>query len=110
MNIRQAILGQIELLSQPSKQLEYERSLSRAGHAPSELISGFCDDLYHPKSPEFIGSFSEEELRDLAHLYGLIVEASRAPFQTVSEMLKNETWRRVISVAKELVSRFEAPT
>jgi hypothetical protein len=54
MSVRESVLSEVELLSQPSMQLEYERSLTVAGHAPSELVCGFCDDLYHPKNPAFI--------------------------------------------------------
>jgi hypothetical protein len=94
----------VELLSQPSLQLEYERSLTVAGHAPSELVSVFCAD-YHPKNPAFIDAFSEDELKDLAHLYGLIVEASTSDYSTVGQMLKDPKWRRVVAVAKDLMPR-----
>jgi hypothetical protein len=108
VNIREAVVAELKVLAQPSKQLDYERSLSAAGHAPSELLSVFCDDLYRPKDDTFIASFTSDELRDLAHLYGLIVEASLADFSTVPEMLKDPKWRRVVEVAKGLALRFES--
>jgi hypothetical protein len=108
MNIRQSVLWEVELLSQPSMQLDYERSLTLAGHAPSELVSVFCDDLYHPKAPAFIDAFTEDELKDLAHLYGLVVEASTSDYSTVGQMLKDVKWRRVVAVAKELVPRLKS--
>jgi len=108
MSIRDAIVEEIQLLAQPSKQLDYERSLTAAGDAPSELVTCFCDDLYHPKDETFLSSFTSDELRDLAHLYGLIVEASAAQFSTVAEMLKDSKWRRVVEVAKQITPRFES--
>jgi len=53
MSVRKAIIKEIELLSLPSKQLEYEKNVPIA-NVPAELICGFCDDLYHPKSKEFL--------------------------------------------------------
>ena len=108
MNIREAVIEEVNLLAQPSKQLEYERSLTIAGHAPSELICGFCDDLYHPKDAAFLAAFNSDELKDLAHLYGVIREAASTSFATVGEMLKDPKWRRVVAVAQGIASRLEA--
>lgn len=99
------MIDAVTLLSQPGKQLDYERSLRVAGHAPSELVSVFCDDLFHPKDATFIASFSADELKDLAHLYGLLCEISSSQFSTVAEMLKDMRWRRVVAVAKEVAAR-----
>lgn len=99
------VVGEIELLSHPSEQLEYEQSLTHGGHAPTELIEMFCS-RYHPKSPEFLAAFTVDELCDLAHLYGLLREVARTPFSTVSEMLKDRDWRRVVTLAQELITRF----
>ena len=49
MSIRESVLWEVELLSQPSLQLEFD-SLTVAGHPRSELVSAFCAD-YHPKPP-----------------------------------------------------------
>jgi hypothetical protein len=81
--------------------------LTQSGHAPSELIDGFCSDLYNPKNEELISSFSKDELKELAHLYGIMVEASQENSQSVASMLKSPTWRRVIELAKELYSFYE---
>jgi hypothetical protein len=102
MDAREALADLLDLLSRGEEQLNYERSLVSAGHAPTELVSMFCDDFYHPKDPGFIAAFSDEELRRLGHLYGLLVESSRQDFLTVAEMLKHPKWRRVIDVAAQL--------
>jgi hypothetical protein len=104
------IIEQIRLLASPSEQLAYERTLAgKAGHAPSEIVEMFCS-LFHPKWEPFIAAFSSDELRDLAHLYGLIVEACRSDYTTVSEMLKDPKWRRVVELAKELSGQFRSAT
>lgn len=103
--MREVILAELELLSSPSAQLAYETSLTRGGHAPSELISRFCDDLFRPCDLAHDGSFRDDEIKDLAHLYGLIVEASRTQHETVAAMLKDSAWRKVVALAKELCLR-----
>ena len=86
MTVRSAILSYLELLSAPSKQLEYEKSVPSV-NVHGKLIAGFCSDLYHPKSPDFIAAFSEDELRDLGHMYGLLMESGRVRASTVHELL-----------------------
>ena len=107
MNIREEIINEIRILSLPSEQLAYEKSLTIAGHAPSELLCVFCDDLYNPKSEELRLSFSNDELKELAHLYGLMVEASQDNYPIVTDMLKNPKWRKVIAFAKTIYSRYD---
>lgn len=106
MSIRKAIIEEIELLSLPSKQLEYENNVPIA-NVPAELICGFCDDLYHPKSEQILSQFNEEELKELAHLYGVLCEASKIETESVTELLKQEKWRVVVSLAKELHAYYE---
>jgi hypothetical protein len=105
MSTRASIAETVRLLASPSEQREYERSLTKAGHAPSELISMFCDDLYHPKDERFVSAFSDGELKALAHLYGLLCEAALNPQPSVSAMLKTSSWRRVLAVAQTLSAR-----
>lgn len=101
MRIREAIIAEIELLSSPSKQREYEKSVPIA-NVPAELICGYCDDLYHPQSERMLSQFSTEELKGLAHLYGVLCEAASIEAASVDELLKNDQWRTVVAVAKEL--------
>ena len=53
MNIRDSVLDQLTILAEPSAQLQYEKSLTDVGHAPTELVSVYCDDLYDPKIEAF---------------------------------------------------------
>jgi hypothetical protein len=105
-NIRAAVVEHIKLLAHPSEQLEYEKKVPIAD-VPAELVCGYCDDLYHPKSPDFINAFSEEELKSLAELYGLLCLASKTKVSSVTELLKLPEWRNVVSVAKELYASYQ---
>ena len=105
--IRMRVLDELRLLSQASAQLDYEAALSHGvGHAASELIEGFCTDVYAPKAPDFVGAFTEGELKSLAHLYGLMLEARRTGHHAVGDLLKDPAWRRVIALAKEMHVEF----
>jgi hypothetical protein len=109
MSIRDNVVAEIQLLSLPSRQLEYEKDVPIAD-VPAELICGFCDDLYHPKSEEFVAAFGEDELKALAHLYGLLSEAAKVRVTSVTELLKTDEWRNVVSFAKNLSDRFAKAT
>lgn len=101
MSIRTAIIEAIELLSLPSEQLAYEKNVPIA-NVPAELICIFCDDLYHPESEQLLSQFNAEEMNGLAHLNGVLCEAAEIEVSSVSELLKNDQWKTVINVAKEL--------
>ena len=105
MSIRKSTIKMIELLSLPSEQLEYEKNVPIAD-VPAELICGFCDDLYHPKSEDFIAEFSEDELKAMAHLYGLLSEAAKVEVHSVIELQKVPEWRSVASLAKEMSAHY----
>lgn len=107
MAIRQAVIDQVRLLSLASEQLAYEKSVPHA-NVVSELFCGFCDDLFHPKSAEWVSQFTEDELKGLAHLYGVLSEAASSDAVSVSEILKDPRWRRVIAVAKEVYTCLNA--
>ena len=100
--MRAEILTELDLIASPAAQLAYEASLTRAGHAPTELVSRFCEDLFRPRELALHGSFGDDELKGLAHLYGLIVEAGRARHGTVAAMLKDPIWRKAVALAQEL--------
>lgn len=107
-DLRQSIHDEVRLLSSAQAQLDYERSAPTAD-VPAELICGFVDDLYRPKSAEFIEAFTEGELKDLAELYGRLCVASdaflREEASSVSDILKIAEWRTTIMYAKELCAR-----
>ncbi|MFO0913643.1 MAG: hypothetical protein U0795_11850 [Pirellulales bacterium] len=102
MQIRKSVRDFLELLSQPSAQLEYERSLGQAGHAPTELTLVFCHDVFDPKNEAFTSALSSDELKGLSHVYGLLSETAKAEHVDVPTMLNDPTWRRVIAVAQQL--------
>ncbi len=107
--IRAAVFEEIELLAHASLQTKYEKDVPIA-NVPAELFCGFCDDLYHPKSQTFLDAFNEEEIKDLAVLYGLLHLASQtideSEILSVADLQKRPEWRLVMNFAKELESRY----
>ena len=107
--IRKAVIEELELLARASLQAKYESDVPVA-YIPAELVCRFCDDLFHPKSQTFLDAFSEEEIKDLAALYGLLRIASKAiddaESLTVADLHKKSEWRSVMNLAKELRIRF----
>lgn len=101
--MRYAVTNAVALLASASEQLRYERTVPYA-FVPGELFET-ASDLFQPKNPRYIEAFSREALCDVAHLYGLVCEASYAPVATVAELLKTPAWRRVMAVAKDLAAR-----
>ena len=65
MNVRERVLEYLELLSHPTRQLDYETSIPLAS-SHSALVSWYCDDLFHPKSRQFLDAVAENEIKDLA--------------------------------------------
>ena len=106
--VREQVRDCVALLASTSEQLEYETSVPQAS-APQELIAQFADDLFQPKSQQFIDAFSEDELRDLAEFYGLLCQASRCLYglgtPSMTEVLKLREWRAVLSHAQALSQR-----
>ncbi len=107
--VRAAVFEVIELLAHASLQTKYEKDVPIAD-VPAEL---FCmgDDLYHPKShAAFLDAFNEEEMKDLAVLYGLLHHASQAikdsEMRSVADLQKRPEWRVVMNFAKELEARY----
>lgn len=52
--------------------------------------------------------FTEDELKGLAHLYGVLTEAASSDAVSLSELLKDPKWHRVIAVAKEVYTGLKA--
>lgn len=107
MNVRDTVLSAVQLLASASEQLGYERDVPIAD-VPAELVET-GRDLFQPKSHEYVEAFSDDELQDLAHLYGLVCEAARLQVATVTELQKQPEWRRVMAVAKDLAARLAVP-
>jgi len=106
MNVRERVLEYLELLSQPTRQLDYETSVPRA-NSHGELVSWFCNDLFRPKNREFLDAFSENEMKDLARLYGLLIESRQLRASSLADLLREPEWRRVARFATELVATID---
>ena len=107
MNVRQCVLEYLELLSQPSRQLDYEARVAIA-NSHGALVSRFCDDLFQPKSEPFLHAFTEGEIKGLARLYGLLIESRLLRASSLADLIREPEWRRVARFAKELVVTLEA--
>ena len=76
----------MQLLASASEQTSYEQDVPLAS-VPAELAEA-AGNLYQPKRPEYVEAFSADELRALAHLYGLVREASPGRAASVAELQK----------------------
>ena len=103
---RKSVVKYIALLASASEQVRYEREVPIAD-VPAELVSCFCDDLFHPKHDLFLGAFTEQELKSLAELYSMLCIASKAANKQdchrVAELQKIPEWRSVMAFAQDLV-------
>ena len=107
MNPRERVLEYLDLLSQPSRQLDYEARLAVA-NSHGALVSRFCDELFRPKSQSFLDAFTENELKDLARLYGLLIESRQLRASSLTDLLREPEWRRIARFAMELVATIDA--
>ena len=105
MSYREQLADFLKVVSSTGELLSYEKNVPIC-YVPLEIIEQFFG-LFHPKSQEFVGEFSRDELVDIAILSGYIhivlkdVQASgRPPLATV---LKRERWRDMMSNAKSLL-------
>lgn len=107
VSARDSVLSTVQLLASASEQVSYERGVPLAS-VPAELAEA-AEDLYQPKRRDYVEAFTADELRDLAHLYGLVREAAPGTVTTVAELQKQSGWRRVMAVAKDLAARLAVP-
>ena len=107
-DIRSGIIEHLELLGSAGAQLAYEKDVPHV-FIPAELISRFADDLYQPKSHDFVDAFREDELKDLSELYGSLCLARKSSgwqqVNVVSDLLKLPEWRAVVGLSKDLAVR-----
>ena len=97
-NIRDNVIAHVELVSSVDALQAYP--------VPAEWICGFANDLFAPKSKDFIDAFTEEELLGVCEYYGRLCAASdeinKLKSVTVNEVLKIPEWRSLMKFAKEL--------
>ena len=106
MNPRERVLEYLNLLSQPSRQLDYETSMPLAS-SHRELVSWFCDDLFRPKSRSFLDAFTENEIKELARLYGLLIESGLLRASSLTDLLREPEWRRIARFAREIFAKMD---
>ena len=103
--IRSAVIDCVSLFASAAAQAEYEREVPHES-VPVEMIEIFATDLYHPKSQDFVDSFSESELKSMSRVYGAICSVSESldakPVRCGLELQKMPEWRTVMVIAKRL--------
>ena len=106
--LRTIVSEYLGLLASAKAQADYEKDVPGV-YVPDEFISRYCDDLFLPKARIFLGAFSEDEVRDLAVLYGMLHIASRRMKEAqpagVAELQKLPEWRAVMAFAKQLQAK-----
>src|SRR5689334_9426113 len=107
MNVRQSVREYLDLLSQPSRQVEYEARVALA-NSHGELVSWLCNVLFRPKSSQCLDAFTENESKHLARLYGLLIESGRLRATSVTDLLREPEWLRIARFARELVATIDA--
>ena len=101
-DLRQNIIGLVQLLASKEKQLAYECDYPIAD-VPVELVCMWFDDLYHPQWDLFVDAFSHKERVRLARFhtfYDLRVE--RLP-DTLAEMHDSDVWNEVMTEAQQVL-------
>lgn len=78
------------------------------GMSPVTLIfEMFVEEFYNPKSDAFIGAFADQELRDIAGLYGRLDRVPPDDARMLAKKLhKQPEWREVVDYAKQLLSSY----
>ncbi len=110
MSLRNKVIEEVRLLSSSALQTKYIES-SLELNLVAELFNGFCEDLYHPKDTVFLSSFNVDELKSLAHLYGVVSEASSfGNGLGFKELVVTSQWRRVMKVAQMVLGQLELRT
>jgi hypothetical protein len=103
-DIRDRIISHLELISSAQALQKYP--------VPAEWVCGFANDLFAPKSPDFIDAFTQEELLDICEYYGRLCIASgeinKLESNTVNAVLKLPEWRSLMNFAKDLCVRLKS--
>lgn len=109
-SFRRSVIDHVELVASAVAQLRYETEVPGAD-VPAELVSGFVDDLFHPKSELMLTAFTSEEMKSLAEFYGRLCVAAdafaRESVRTVSDIHKISEWRSLMAFAKALAIHIE---
>lgn len=99
---RDRLIEVIGTLSSGAEQLAYQEQVPIA-YVPDELVCQFFDDSFHPKSPEFTGEFSNDELKAVCVFSGYLsiasdeVQGNRSP--PITDVLKLPRWREMMRFA-----------
>ena len=102
-DLRPGILDLLDLLSSEDRQHEYQKSVPQVS-VPTELVSMWFDDCYHPETEAFRRCFSEQELIALAifnDYYDSQLELLSLGSSQIGEWLSDDAWRDLMRKAAE---------
>ena len=103
-NIRDNVIAHVDLVSSAEALQAYP--------VPEEWICGFANDLFAPKSKDFVDAFTKEELLDVCEYYGRLCAVSDKinghKSVSVNEVLKIPEWRSLMKFAKDLSVRLKS--
>jgi len=101
------VIELLKLLASEENQLAYERNVQHVD-ITSELVCMWFDDLYQPHDAFFISCFSADELAALAdfdQFYDQRIGHLPESKGTVRTWLADSSWREVMAIARETLSR-----
>ena len=108
-DLRSGIVGILQLLSSPQKQLQYELKVP-AISVPTELLCMWFDDLYLPNSQYFNRCFSSGELEAMATFnvcFARQEELLPEPRDGIKTWLQDETWLGIVQEASKTLAVLE---
>jgi hypothetical protein len=109
-DLRSGIVGVLQLLSSPEKQLKYERRVPKV-RVTTELLCLWFDDLYLPTSPAFNLCFSPREIEAMSAFNKYFADHEKLlpePCDGMKSWLENETWRGIMLEASRALAFFES--
>jgi hypothetical protein len=108
--IRSGIVGALQLLSSPERQLDYERRVPRV-RVPTELLCMWFDDTYLPHSEAFARCFSSREFDAITVFNNYFADHEKLlpePRDGIKSWLKNETWQGIMREASRALAFLES--
>ena len=113
VSYRSSYINLLTTLSSGQEQLDYEKNVPIA-YVPGELLCQFFDDLYHPKSNDFVNEFSEDELKEIGVFSGFFQiawdEVEKLDLPPVTKVLALPEWRSMMKRAQFLKTQLTIKT
>lgn len=93
------IVNVVQLIADIDAQKEYEINVPIA-HIPTELISQWFDDFYHPENKSYSDVFTDKELSVLEEFNDFFDQRVSQLPDTLLEMHNSFVWKEVVGKAQ----------